>query len=228
MLIGGWGSGTNSAHEAWQALGQLADVVVPRSLGRAAFLAECRAGGLDGCVAAYRTFDSTAGTGRVDGELVAALPASLAAVCHNGAGYDSIDVAACTARGIRVAHVPDAVRDATADLALWLLLGALRNLAPGLASARAGRWRRGPDGCLPALGRDPRGRLLGVLGMGGIGRCLARKAALAFGMRVLYHNRRPLTPEAERDVGPDVRYVDLDTLLRESDVISLNLPLNVR
>lgn len=157
------------------------------------------------------------------------LPASLKYICHNGAGYDSIDVAACTARGIGVSHTPHAVDDATADLAIWLMLGSLRNLAVGLGSLRAGRWRGVDDegkGSLPDKGHDPRGKTLGILGMGGIGRNMARKAALAFGMRIIYHNRTRLAPEDERQAG-DAAYVGFEELLRESDVLSLNLPLNV-
>ncbi|KAK7959628.1 uncharacterized protein PG986_004482 [Apiospora aurea] len=214
------------AHETWSAIARQADIVTPQSADRAAFLAECRSGALDGVVAAYRTFASTAATGRLDAEAVPLLPASLRYVCHNGAGYDSIDVAACTARGIGVSHTPHAVDDATADLAIWLLLGALRNLAPGLASLRAGRWRSvDAAGTLPDKGHDPRGKTLGILGMGGIGRNMARKAALAFGMKILYHNRTRLAPEDEREAG-DASYVGFEELLRESDVLSLNLPLN--
>ncbi|KAK8000877.1 glyoxylate reductase [Apiospora marii] len=216
------------AHETWAAIAQQADVVVPQSTDRAGFLTECRTGALDGVTAAYRTFASTASTGPLDAEAVPLLPSSLKYICHNGAGYDSIDVAACTARGIGVSHTPHAVDDATADLALWLMLGSLRNLAVGLGSLRAGRWRGVDDqgrGSLPDKGHDPRGKTLGILGMGGIGRNMARKAALAFGMRVIYHNRTRLAPGDEREAG-EARYVGFEELLRESDVLSLNLPLN--
>lgn len=162
-------------------------------------------------------------TGRIDVELLASLPASLRFICHNGAGYDQVDVAACSARGVRVSNVPTAVDDATADLAIFLIIGALRNLAVGMASLRAGRW---PDAGEPppALGHDPQGKVLGILGMGGIGRNMARKAAV-FGMRIRYHNRTRLAEEVEAEI--DAEYVSFETLLRESDVLSLNLPLNV-
>ncbi|KAK8079003.1 glyoxylate reductase [Apiospora phragmitis] len=185
------------AHETWSVIAQQADVVVPQSTDRAGFLEECRAGALDGVVAAYRTFGSTGTTGRLDATAVALLPA----------------------------HTPHAVDDATADLGIWLMLGALRNLAPGLGSLRAGRWRDGDGGNPPGKGHDPRGKTLGILGMGGIGRNMARKAALAFGMRVVYHNRTRLAAEDEREAG-EATYVGFEELLRESDVLSLNLPLN--
>lgn len=88
-----------------------------------------------------------------------------------------------------------------------------------MASLRAGRWQGDPPA---ALGRDPRGKILGILGMGGIGQNVARKAR-AFGMSVRYHNRTRLSPDVEEGS----EYVDFETLLRESDILSLNLPLNV-
>lgn len=154
---------------------------------------------------------------------MSALPPSLRFICHNGAGYDQIDVSACSARGVRVSNAPTAVDDATADLAVFLIIGALRNLAVGMASLRAGLWR-GPEGDLPALGHDPQGKILGILGMGGIGRNMAKKAA-AFDMRIRYYNRTRLPKEVEAEINAE--YVDFETLLRDSDVLSLNLPLNV-
>ncbi|KAK6858421.1 glyoxylate reductase [Apiospora arundinis] len=197
------------AHETWATIAQNADIVVPRSTDRAGFLSECCSGALDGVVAAYRTFSSNQTTGPLDAEAVPLLPESL------------------NPRDWREPY-PHAVDDATADLAIWLMLGALRNLAPGMGSLRAGRWRNmGTEAQekLPDKGHDPRGKTLGILGMGGIGRNMARKAALAFGMKVIYHNRTRLAAEDEGEAG-DAKYVGFEELLRESDVLSLNLPLN--
>lgn len=214
------------AHATWADIGAAADIVTPASADRASFLAEAASGAFDGCLVAYRTFGSVSATGRVDAELVASLPASLRFVCHNGAGYDQVDVPACAARGIRVSNVPTAVDDATADAAVFLILGALRNFALAMRNLRRGAWRGSPaDGSLPPLGHDPQGKVLGILGMGGIGRNLAKKA-LAFGMTVRYHNRTRLSPEVEAECG-GAEYRDFESLLRESDVLSLNLPLKV-
>jgi len=140
-----------------------------------------------------------------------------------GAGYDQVDIPSCSARGIKVSNTPTAVDDATADLGIFLMLGALRNLAVSMSTLRAGEWR-GKKDSLPALGHDPQGKVLGILGMGGIGRNFAKKA-LAFGMRIRYHNRTRLDPDAEKEINAE--YVSFETLLAESDVLSLNLPLNV-
>ncbi len=216
-------TGLLSAYSAWDAIAQIADIVTPKSTTRADFLVEAASGALDGASVAYRTFDSFSITGKVDTELLTALPSSLRFICHNGAGYDQVDVAACTARGIRVSNTPTAVDDATADIGIFLMLGALRNLAVSMATLRAGQWRG--RGTLPELGHDPEGKVLGILGMGGIGRNMARKAR-GFGMRIRYYNRTRLAPEIETEL--EAEYVDFETLLRESDVLSLNLPLNVR
>ena len=160
-------------------------------------------------------------TGKIDAELLDTLPRSLRFICHNGAGYDQVDVQDCTARGIRVSNTPTAVDDATADIAIFLLLGALRNLGVGMASLRAGEWR---GVSAPALGHDPQGKILGILGMGGIGRNMAKKAG-AFGMKIRYHNRTRLDPGVEGEIGAE--HVGFDELLAQSDVLSLNLPLNV-
>jgi lactate dehydrogenase-like 2-hydroxyacid dehydrogenase len=111
------------------------------------------------------------------------------------------------------------VDDATADVNMFLILGALRNFNTGMNALRQGKWRGQPA---PPLGHDPQGKVLGILGMGGIGRNLKKKAE-AFGMKVIYHNRRKLSDE----LSGGAEYVPFDVLLSTSDVISLNLPLNV-
>ena len=97
--------------------------------------------------------------------MISVLPKSLKYVCHNGAGYDNIDFEACTGRDIQISSTPIAVDNATADVGIFLMLGALRYATIGIEALRAGRWR----GKSP-LGHDPKDRVLGILGMGGIGR----------------------------------------------------------
>jgi lactate dehydrogenase-like 2-hydroxyacid dehydrogenase len=136
-----------------------------------------------------------------------------------GAGYDQINVEACTSRGISISHAPNAVNDSTADTAIFLLLGALRQFNPPMTTIRADSWR---GQTLPPLGHNPQGKTLGILGMGRIGRNLKTKAE-AFGMRVMYHNRNKLREE----LAMGAMYTTFDYLLSHSDVLSINLPLNV-
>jgi glyoxylate reductase len=118
-----------------------------------------------------------------------------------------------------VSNTPTAVDDATADINIYLILGALRGFNAGMMALRAGKWRGEP---LPPLGHDPEGKTLGILGMGGIGRNLKKKAE-GFGMKIIYHNRNRLNEEQ----ADGAEYVGFDELLARSDVLSLNLPLNV-
>lgn len=206
------------AHKEWSALSSIADLIEPKSRSRDEFIEECKSGAFDKVVVAYRTFQSVAITGLIDEELVPLLPKSLRFIAHNGAGYDQIDVHACTAHNIRVSNVPTAVDDATADVNMFLILGALRGFNTSTMALRNGHWKGSPP---PPLGHDPQGKVLGILGMGGIGRNLMKKAA-AFGMTTQYYNRSKLSDE----LSGGAKYVSFEELLKTSDVLSLNLPLN--
>ncbi|PGH00482.1 hypothetical protein AJ80_09173 [Polytolypa hystricis UAMH7299] len=208
------------AHQAWSGISDIADVIVPKAKNRKEFIEECKSGRFDNVVAAYRTFPSVDQTGLFDEELVKVLPTSLKFLAHCGAGYDQIDVKTCANRSppIRVSNVQNAVDDATADVNMFLIIGALRNFNTGMTALRDGKWRGAQA---PALGHDPKGKTLGILGMGGIGRNLKKKAE-SFGMKVIYHNRKRL-PEEQED---GAKYMTFDELLERSDVLSLNLPLN--
>ncbi|SMY19779.1 unnamed protein product [Zymoseptoria tritici ST99CH_1A5] len=208
------------APKAWSFVSSLGQVITPNSTNRADFIRECKSGIFDECLVAFRTFSSVKITGPWDAELIAALPRGLEFCAHNGAGYDQIDVQACSARDppLRISNVPTAVDDATADTAVFLMLGALRRFNTCMTMLRDGQWGGGQE---PPLGHDPEGKVLGVLGMGGIGRNMAKKCA-AFGMSTIYHNRNPLSAE----LSGGAKYVSFDELLAESDVLSLNLPLN--
>ena len=137
---------------------------------------------------------------------------------RTGAGYDNIDVAACTARSIAVSNCPEVVDDATSDCAAFLILAALRGFNNGILAIRNREW----NGAVPPgpLGRDPQGKTLGILGLGGIGVSIKKKMEV-FGMKVIYHNRTP------SKISDGADYVSFDELLARSDVLSLNLPLNV-
>ncbi|KAK8428355.1 hypothetical protein IWX49DRAFT_595385 [Phyllosticta citricarpa] len=205
------------ARREWEELSSLVGLLEFPEGTRDDFLSNLRAGKYDNVVAIYRSNDSTKFTGPFDAELIQALPKSLKYICHNGAGYDNIDVGACSSKGISVANTPVAVNDATADIAIFLLLGALRRVTIPFTAVR--QWR----GTSFRIGHDPRQKTLGILGMGGIGRAVGVRAA-AFGMKIQYHNRSRLSPELEA-AGGNATYVSFEELVRTSDVISVNLSL---
>lgn len=157
-------------------------------------------------------------TDRVDQELLAAAP-SLKVVANMAVGYDNVAVAAATAAGVLVTNTPGVLTETTADLAWALLMAAARRLPQSERALRAGRWQSWKP--LEFTGQDIYGATLGIVGLGSIGAAVARRA-LGFGMKILYHNRRP-NPLAEAALG--CRYVDLDALLKESDFVSLHCPL---
>jgi glyoxylate reductase len=159
-------------------------------------------------------------TDRVDAELLDRAGPSLRVVANYAVGYDNIDLDACTARRVLAANTPDVVTEATADLAWALLLAAARRVAEGDRFLRAARpWIWGPEFF---LGREVHGKTLGVLGLGRIGRAVARRAA-GFGMPVLYHARHRLAPDAEAALG--VAWRELDDLLAEADFVTIHIGL---
>ena len=159
-------------------------------------------------------------TDRIDAELLDAAP-GLRVIANYAVGFDNIDVAAARARGIEVTNTPGVLTEATADLAWALLLGAARNVGAGERMVRAGQWR----GWAPTqlIGQPLGGRVLGIVGMGAIGRSVARRAR-GFGMSIVYFNRKRVPLEVEVELG--VRYLPLDELLRTADFVSLHAPLN--
>jgi glyoxylate reductase len=147
----------------------------------------------------------------------------LRAVSNVGVGYDNIDVAGCTTRRIPVTNTAGVLEDTTAELAFALLICAARRVVEGDRYVREGRWRQWQWNLL--WGTDLHHRTLGIYGFGRIGQRLAR-FALAFSMRVLYHSRHQVAVAVERELG--ARYVDRQTLLRESDFLSLHVPLTIQ
>lgn len=157
-------------------------------------------------------------TDRVDDAFLDAAP-KLRIVANVAVGYNNVDVEACRRRGVVVSNTPGVLTDATADLAMGLVLMATRRLGEGERLVRSGRpWKWG---MFMMLGTGLRGRTLGIVGMGAIGEALADRAR-AFGMTIVYHNRRPVAPEVEARLG--ARLVPVDELLGTSDVVSLNCP----
>lgn len=155
----------------------------------------------------------------IDSDLIAACP-DLRVVANYAVGYDNVDLAAARERGIAVGNTPGVLTDATADLALTLLLGAARRVVEASANAREGRWRTWEP--VGFVGADLVGRTLGIVGLGRIGSAVARRCHFGWGMRVLHTSRTP-KPELERELSAE--QVELDRLLAESDVVSLHAPL---
>jgi glyoxylate reductase len=161
-------------------------------------------------------------TDRVDAELLDRAP-ELRIIANFGVGYNNIDVTAATRRGIMVTNTPGVLTDATADLTMALMLAVARRVVEGDQRTRQGRFRFWAP--FHFLGHEITGKTLGIVGMGRIGRAVARRAA-GFDMRVLYHNRNPLAEEEARAL--QVHYADLKTLLQAADFISLHTPLTPR
>jgi glyoxylate/hydroxypyruvate/2-ketogluconate reductase len=160
------------------------------------------------------------GTERIDAALLDACP-QLRAVCNVGVGYNNVDVAACTERGVVVTNTPDVLTETTADFGFALLMAAARRITEAERFVRRGEWTK--TGIYDQfVGGDVYGATLGILGMGRIGQAIARRGAAGFGMRVIYHNRSRLAPELE--TGSQAQYVDKETLLREADHLVLVLP----
>jgi glyoxylate reductase len=157
---------------------------------------------------------------RIDGDLLDAAP-RLKVVANYAVGFDNVDVAEARRRGIEVTTTPDVLSEATADLAWALLLAAARRLGEGERLVRAGEWK-GPAP-IQLLGQPVGGRTLGIVGMGAIGRAVARRAR-GFSMPVVYFNRNRVPVEVERELG--ARFVALDELLSTADYVSLHAPLN--
>lgn len=155
---------------------------------------------------------------RLTAPLLSELPDTLRVIANPTAGVDHMDVAAARARGIVVTNAPDVLTDCTADLAFLLILAACRRASEYERIMREG-WRK-PYGMPDLLGMRPSGRTLGIVGMGRIGRAVAKRAR-GFDMRILYHNRRRL-PEA---LEAGAEYVEtLEALLPRCDILSLHLP----
>ena len=158
-------------------------------------------------------------TTKIDRSFLEAAGPQLKVVSNVAVGYNNIDVAECRAHGVIATNTPGVLTDATADIAMALILMSTRRLGEGERIVRSGKpWQWG---MFMLLGSAIQGRRLGIVGMGAIGQALARRAR-AFGMSVAYSNRRAVSPEIEAEL--DAERLDLDELLGTSDVVSINCP----
>lgn len=155
----------------------------------------------------------------IDERLLAQCP-DLKIVCNLAVGFNNIDLKACTRRGVMVTNTPGVLDDTTADFTWCLLLAAARRIVEADNFLRAGKWKGWAFTSF--MGHDVHGKTLGIVGFGRVGRGVARRAR-GFNMRVVYTDTQRADEATEREYG--VMYVDKRTLLRESDFVSLHVPL---
>ena len=173
---------------------------------------------LQGKVGAFTT-----GSERIDTEVLQACP-PLRVVANMAVGYNNFDIPACTARGVLATNTPDVLTETTADFGFALMMAAARRMAESEHFLRRGEWTKWSYDMF--TGSDVHGATLGILGMGRIGQAIARRGALGFGMKVIYHNRSRLPAEQEAPLG--AQWVDKATLLRQADHLVLVLPYSAQ
>mgnify|MGYP001599992453 FL=1 len=158
---------------------------------------------------------------RITAELLAAPGRKTKIVANYGVGYNNIDVAAATAHGVVVTNTPDVLTEDTADLALTLMLATARRAGEGERELRGGKW----TGWRPMhmLATQVHGKTLGLIGIGRIGRAVARRAHLGFGMKIIYHDPYPLSDADAAALGAE-RRESIEAVLKESDFVSLHCP----
>jgi lactate dehydrogenase-like 2-hydroxyacid dehydrogenase len=178
---------------------------------------------VDGLKEALRTADAllTTVTDKVTDEVLATEPRRAKLVANFGVGFNNIDVEAAKARGIAVSNTPDVLTDATADLAVTLLLMTARRAGEGERHLRGGHW----TGWRPThmLGAHVTGKTLGLIGMGRIARAVAQRAHHGFGMKVIFHDPFPPAPDVAKALGAEPRN-SLEDVLREAHFVSLHCP----
>lgn len=160
-------------------------------------------------------------TEKVDAEFFDAAGPNLKVVSNYAVGFNNIDVAEATKRGIRVGNTPGVLTEATADMAFALLISASRHIVAAQDYIRAGEWKTWEP--LGHIGADLVGRTVGVVGMGRIGHAFARRCHRGWDMNVVYHDQYQ-NVKAEQELG--AKQVDLDTLLAQSDFVSVHTDLN--
>jgi glyoxylate reductase len=162
-------------------------------------------------------------TDRIDKNLIDNAP-RLRIISQYAVGYDNIDIDYATKKGIYVTNTPGVLTDSTADLTIAIMLAIMRRVVEADAFVRKGDWEASGTGWHPLmlLGRELKGKALGIIGMGRIGRAVARRAK-GFGMKILYTDVSRLPPEIEKEL--EAEYVNLKELLKRSDVVSIHTPL---
>jgi glyoxylate reductase len=175
---------------------------------------------IDRLVEACREVEGLVACGQRVPEAVLIEASALRVVANVGVGYDNIDVTVCTRRGILVTNTAGVLEETTADLAFSLLLAVARRIVEGDRYVREGRWKEWEWGLL--WGTDVSRKTLGIYGFGHIGQAMARRGG-GFSMRVLYYSRHRAPEAVEKELG--AKFVDRETLLRESDYLSLHVPL---
>jgi lactate dehydrogenase-like 2-hydroxyacid dehydrogenase len=179
--------------------------------------------GPNGLQEALRTADALlcTVTDRLNAEVLGAEPRRARLLANFGVGFNHIDTDAAKARGLAVSNTPDVLTEATADIAMTLLLMVSRRTGEGERHVRAGAW----TGWRPThmLGTQVSGKVLGLVGMGRIARAVARRAHHGFGMRVIFHDPYPPTPAEAAALGAEPR-ATLDQVLEEADFVSLHCP----
>ena len=156
---------------------------------------------------------------KIDSDLID-IAKNLKVISTYSVGFDHIDTQYAKKKKIRVGYTPEVLTDATADLAFSLMLDVLRRVSEGDRIIRNGKWRQ-IYGAYDYVGVDLQGKTLGIFGLGRIGSTIARRAK-SFDMKIIYHNRKPVSKNKEKLLG--VKYVTLDKLITQSDVISIHVP----
>ena len=156
---------------------------------------------------------------KIDKEIIQSAK-NLKVISTYSVGYDHIDTQFAKENKIRVGYTPEVLTDATANMAFALLLDALRRISEGDRIIRKGQWKQ-IYGAYDYVGLDLQGKTLGIMGLGRIGKTLAKRAK-AFDMKIIYHNRKQISKTEEKKIG--VKYTTFEKLISQSDVISIHVP----
>ena len=156
-------------------------------------------------------------TEKMDEDTINKLPGTIKVISNFAVGFGNIDLEAAKKRGIAVTNTPEVLTDATAEIAMLLILGAARRAPEGIEHAKNSDWKWSADFL---IGKQLTGARLGILGMGRIGRAVA-KLSRPFGMEIHYHNRSKLTPELEEGA---IYHENIKSLFSVSDILAINCP----